>query len=406
MKILWVKSDFLHPANRGGQIRTLEMLKCLHRRHEIHYVAFDDGKNPEGLDRSSEYCSRPYPVPHSVPPHRSLRFMGQLCQGLVSSVPVAVERYTSARMRRCIKELLAQQKFDTLVCDFLFPAPNIPDMSRSVLFQHNVESIIWRRHVEHANNPVKKAYFKLQARRMHAFERAICRCAGHIVAVSEADREAMHRLFGAEREGVTPIDTGVDITYFKAPCSAEVKKNSVVADLIFTGSMDWLPNVDAAQFFVAEVLPLIRKERPDCRLIIAGRRPTSAVEELAQRDSGIVVTGTVPDVRPYLWGSSVSIVPLRIGGGTRLKIFEAMAAKVPVVSTSIGAEGLPLKDGKDIAIADSSELFARCCLDLLADADLRRHRAKQAWELVSSQFSWEAVSREFESALQAGPRPN
>jgi polysaccharide biosynthesis protein PslH len=404
MKILWVKSDFLHPADRGGQIRTLEMLKCLHPRHEIHYVAFDDGKNPEGLERSPEYCSRAYPVPHSVPPHRSLRFMGQLCQGLVSSLPVAVDRYTSARMRRRIEELLEQQKFDTLVCDFLFPALNIPDVSRSVLFQHNVESIIWRRHVEYANNPVKKAYFKLQARRMHAFERAICRCAGHIVAVSETDRETMHRSFGVAR--ISCINTGVDIAYFRPPCLAEAKENSVVADLIFTGSMDWLPNIDAAQFFVAEVLPSIRKERPHCRLIIAGRRPISAVEELANRDSGIVVTGTVPDVRPYLWGSSVSIVPLRIGGGTRLKIFEAMAAKVPVVSTSVGAEGLPLKDGKDVAIADSPELFARCCLDLLADADLRRQRAKLAWELVSSRFSWEAVSREFESALEAGPRPN
>jgi glycosyltransferase involved in cell wall biosynthesis len=307
-------------------------------------------------------------------------------------------------MRRRLEELLEQQKFDTLVCDFLFPAPNIPDVSRSVLFQHNVESIIWRRHVEHANHPVKKAYFKLQARRMHVFERAICRCAGHIVAVSETDRETMHRLFGVAR--ISSINTGVDIAYFRPPCFPEAKENSVVADLIFTGSMDWLPNIDAAQFFVAEVLPSIRKERPHCRLIIAGRRPISAVEELANRDSRIVVTGTVPDVRPYLWGSSVSIVPLRIGGGTRLKIFEAMAAKVPVVSTSVGAEGLPVKDGKDIAIADSPELFARCCLNLLADADLRRQRAKEGWDLVSSRFSWEAVSREFESALEAGPRPN
>lgn len=144
MKILWVKSDFLHPADRGGQIRTLEMLKCLHTRHEIHYVAFDDGQNLEALERSSEYCSRAYPVRHSVPPHRSPRFLGQLVHGLVSPVPVAVKRYTSPRMQRQIWALLEQQKFDKLVCDFLFPAPNIPDISRSVLFQHNVESVIWQ----------------------------------------------------------------------------------------------------------------------------------------------------------------------------------------------------------------------------------------------------------------------
>lgn len=404
MKILWVKSDFLHPADRGGQIRTLEMLKCLHTRHEIHYVAFDDGKNPEGLERSSEYCSQAYPVRHSVPRHSSLHFLGQLFQGLVSPVPVAVRRYTSVRMERQIRTLLAQQKFDTLVCDFLFPAPNIPDVSRSVLFQHNVESVIWRRHFEQANNPVKKAYFRLQARRMQAFERAICRQAGHIVAVSEADRETMHGLFEVER--MSSIKTGVDIRYFTPPRSVQAKESAMFADLIFTGSMDWLPNIDAAQFFAAEVLPYIRKERPKCRIILAGRRPASAVKELAKRDSGIVVTGTVPDVRPYLWGSTVAIVPLRIGGGTRLKIFEAMAARLPVVSTSIGAEGLPVKNGQHIAIADCPELFARCCLDLLADAELRQQRADQAWQLVSSQFSWNAVSSEFESALEAGPRPN
>jgi polysaccharide biosynthesis protein PslH len=404
MKILWVKSDFLHPADRGGQIRTLEMLKCLHARHEIHYVAFEDGKNPEGLSRSSEYCSRAYPVRHSVPPHRSPRFLGQLLQGLISPVPVAVKRYTSSRMERQIRALLEQQKFDTLVCDFLFPAPNIPDVSRSVLFQHNVESVIWRRHFEQANNPMKKAYFGLQARRMQAFERVVCRRAGHIVAVSEADRETMHGLFGVER--VSSINTGVDVQYFAPPRSVAAKESARFADLIFTGSMDWLPNIDAAQFFAAEVLPYIRKERPNCRIMIAGRRPASAIKELAQRDSGIVVTGTVPDVRPYLWGSTVAIVPLRIGGGTRLKIFEAMAARLPVVSTSIGAEGLPVTEGEHIAIADNPERFARCCLDLLTDADLRQRRADRAWQLVSRQFSWSAVSTEFESALQAGPRPN
>ncbi len=404
MKILWVKSDFLHPTNRGGQIRTLEMLKCLHRRHEIHYVAFEDSKNPEGLARASEYCSRAYPVRHSVPPHGSLGFAGQLLQGFISPVPVAVQRYTSKRMKRQIETLLAAEKFDSLVCDFLFPAPNIPDISRCVLFQHNVESIIWQRHVEQATNAAKRAYLRVQWRRMEAFEGAVCRRAGHIVAVSSADRESMRRLFGAKC--VSAVDTGVAMSYFSPQAAGGPKERTIFADLIFTGSMDWLPNTDAVQFFVAEILPHIRKERPKCRVIIAGRRPTSAIRGLSERDSGIEVTGTVPDVRPYLWGSTISIVPLRIGGGTRLKIFEAMAAKTAVVSTSIGAEGLPVIDGQHIAIADEPEVFARRCLDLLGDAQKRRQMADQACELVSSRFSWDRIAREFESALEAGPRPN
>jgi polysaccharide biosynthesis protein PslH len=399
MKILWVKTDFLHPTTRGGQIRTLEMLKALHRRHEIHYVAFDDGTNPEGPRRSLEYCSRSYRVPHSVPPRRSVRFAGQLLRGLVSPVPVSVARYVSSAMRQQIKTLLSQQRFDSVVCDFLFPAPNIPELSRAVLFQHNVESMIWRRHAQEAKHAAKKAYFGLQARRMEKFERDVCRRAGHIVAVSEADRAAMRELFGAER--ISPIATGVDIDYFTPPAGRDTN-----ADLIFVGSMDWLPNIDAIEYFAADILPLIQRERPECRVIVAGRRPTPGLQALARREPRIVLTGTVPDVRPFLWESTVSIVPLRIGGGTRLKIFEAVAARLPVVSTSVGAEGLPLEDGKQIAIADTPETFAAACLRLLANPPMRGQMSQAAWDLVASRFSWDAVTRDFEAALEAGPRPN
>ncbi|MGC2658231.1 MAG: glycosyltransferase [Bryobacteraceae bacterium] len=399
MKILWVKSDFLHPTNRGGQIRTLEMLKCLHRKHEVHFIAFDDGKNPEGFRRSSEYCSRAYSVPHSVPPRRSLRFAGQLVQGLVSRLPVSVQRYTSGRMKRQIERLLEHDRFDSLVCDFLFPAMNIPDLSRSVLFQHNVESIIWRRHVEQASGSAKRAYFRLQARRMEILERAVCRQAGHVIAVSDIDRETMRELFGVEH--TTAVSTGVDVQFFAPPPVAEVK-----ADLVFVGSMDWMPNIDAMTYFANDILPLIRKERPNCRIAIAGRKPTPSIEDLARRDPNIIVTGTVPDVRPYLWGSTICIVPLRVGGGTRLKIFEAMAAQVPVVSTSIGAEGLPVEDGAHILLADSPELFAEKCLQLLGAEDQRKQLADRARDLVTARFSWEAVTRDFENVLINGPRPN
>ena len=399
MKILWVKSDFLHPTTRGGQIRTLEMLKCLHQRHEVHYVALDDGADPEGLRRSSQYCSHAYAVPHKVPVRRSLRFAGQLLGGLVSSLPVSVARYTSARMKRQIQMLLEQHVFDSVVCDFLFPALNIPDLSRAVLFQHNVEAVIWRRHVEQASNPIKRAYLRLQADRMETIERAVCRQAGYTVAVSEIDLETFSRLYGLER--MSAVETGVDLAYFAPPAAAEVK-----ADLVFIGSMDWLPNIDAMKFFTEDILPIIRRERPRCRIAIAGRRPSPSLLELAERDPQIIVTGTVPDIRPYLWGSSVSIVPLRIGGGTRLKIFEAMAARLPVVSTSIGAEGLPVRDGQHLAIADTPELFARRCLELLESPARRADISNTAFTLVSHRFSWEAVTQKFEAILQAGPRPN
>ncbi len=346
MKILWVKTDFLHPTTRGGQIRTLEMLRQVHKRHELHYVAFENPSSPEGLRRAPEYCTHAYPVPHSVVPKTSIRFAGQLAAGLFSSIPVAGMRYRSREMRDTISRLLSEHEFDAKICDFLFPAINIDDMSGWVLFQHNVETTIWERHAQRGRTPAHRAYFALQARRMFEWEQSVCRAAAHVVTVSEIDEQVMRDRFGVSV--VSSVPTGVDLDYFEKPETSQPEH-----DLVFVGSMDWMPNIDGIRWFLAEVLPLIRAKKPDCRIAIVGRYPPPSLAAEAKNDPLISITGTVPDVRPYLWNSTVSIVPLRVGGGTRLKIFEAMAAKTPVVSTTIGAEGLPLRHGETIRIADT-----------------------------------------------------
>jgi polysaccharide biosynthesis protein PslH len=391
MKLLWVKTDFLHPTTRGGQIRTLETLRRLHRNHEVHYVAFEDPAQPEGLTRSSEYCTKAYPVPHQIADKTSAAFALQLTAGLFSRLPVAVNRYRSAAMRRQVEHLLGQYKFDSIVCDFLFPAVNIPQLDACVLFQHNVESMIWKRYVDHATG-LKRLYFALQAKRMLAYEGEVCRSVRKVVAVSEADADAMRRIYGIARAYATP--TGVDLDFFARP-----EVSAKLADLVFLGSMDWMPNIDGVAWFVREVLPLIRRRRPDCTLAIAGRRPSAEVTRLAESDKRINVTGTIPDVRPWLFGSLASIVPLRIGGGTRLKIYEAMAARAPVVSTAIGAEGLDVADGENIYIADSPQLFAERCVALLESAAERERLSAAAWNLVASKYSWDVAARSMEQLL-------
>ena len=171
-----------------------------------------------------------------------------------------------------------------------------------------------------------------------------------------------------------------------------------VADLVFLGSMDWMPNIDGMQWFTDEIWPLIRSKRPATTLAIVGRKPTPAMLALGEKP-GIKVTGTVPDVRPWLHGSKLSIVPLRIGGGTRLKIYESMAARVPVISTAVGAEGLDYRDGETIRIADSPALFADRCLDLLDDIPSMNRMAGAAWDLVANHYSWQAVTAQFERCL-------
>jgi polysaccharide biosynthesis protein PslH len=392
MKILWVCPFFLHPTDRGAQIRTLGTLRELHKRHEIHFAALNDPRNLEGPGRSTEYSSRHLSVEHAAPGRRSLGIVPQLANSIVNAVPMAVFRYSSKRLKQEIAALIDAEHYDSIVCDFLAAAPNLPDLGQCVLFQHNVETTIWQRHVEQCRSRLKKIFFQMQAGKMEAYERKVCRAAKHVIAVSEIDALRMKRMFGID--AVTSVPTGVDVEYF-APQGVAPS----VSDMAFCGSMDWLPNVDAVVYFLSEVFPLIRKRLPGATFTVAGRSPDAKVLRAAQGLAGVTITGKVEDMRPYLWGAKISIVPIRIGGGTRLKIYECMAAGVAVVSTTVGAEGLRYSDGEDIVLADDASGFAAACVRLLSEDAARRTIARNALERAQREFSWAAVSREFEAIL-------
>jgi len=369
------------------------MLRELHRSHEIHFAALqrpEDGC--EGVTRCPEYCSRSYPIFHEAPTARSASFYTQAARSALSAMPLAVSRWRSAALRECVKQLIEEQRFDHVVCDFLAAAPNVPGIERAALFQHNIETIIWERLRDTAANPLRQLVFRYEAARMLAYERSICRAAGHVIAVSEEDADRMRARFGISR--ISAVPTGVDINFFAPPSDC-----SAATDLVFVGSMNWIPNIDGVSYFSQQIMPLILTRKPDCRVAIVGRTPPTSITRLAQPN--LLVTGSVPDIRPYLWASKVCIVPLRIGGGTRLKIYEAMAARIPVVSTSVGAEGLPVCDGENIILADEPRQFAEACLDLLADSDKRRRLAGRAWDLVASRHSWKQAAECFERILES-----
>jgi glycosyltransferase involved in cell wall biosynthesis len=394
MKILWVNPNFLHPTTKGGQIRTLEMLRRLSSRHEIHYAAIENPAEREGVAHSQEYCYRAWPFHNRITSKRSPAFAVQLARGLFSPVPLAISRFYSPEMAVFLRAALEERKFDCVVCDFLVSAVNFPSLHNAILFQHNVETMLWRRRVEQAANPFRQAYLSLQARRMFAYEGRACRESRHVVSVSENDTRLIREMFGVSH--VADIPTGSNVEFFAPPAGSPR-----VADLVFIGSMDWMPNIDGMLYFTREILPLIRRRKPDCSVVICGRDPAPEIRALAERDPRVSVTGTVADVRPYLWGSLVSIVPLRVGGGTRLKIYEAMAARVPVVSTAVGAEGLAGRDGEHLFLADAPAQFADRCVALMESDTIRRQIAESAWLLVSSSFSWEQVTRCFEQVLES-----
>ena len=398
MRILWLNAGLLLPLDKGGKLRTWHVMRHLARRHEITWLSYvDPGARPEDVEGMSEVAAHVHTIPRRSASKGTPRFLIEAASHLFHPLPYAVGAYASRLYRQRVARLLDEGRFDLVVCDFLPPVANLPTRVScpTVLFTHNVEAEIWRRHTETASTWWKRALMRQQWRRMLRFERAAVGRFDLVLAVSDADGRTLQQLYGPLRRPVHVIPTGVDTTYF-APLAAAERP----AHLVFTGSMDWLPNEDGMLFFVHDVLPLIRRQEPSVTLSIVGRAPTPAVARLAA-EAGIEVTGRVDDVRPHVAAGAVYVVPLRIGGGTRLKIFEAMAMGKPVVSTTIGAEGLPLKDGEHVRIADEPQAFADAVLWLLREPGERARLGRAARDLVAAQYDWSAAAREFERALVA-----
>jgi len=392
VRILWLKTELLHPIDKGGKIRTYQMLKELKKNHHITYLTLDDGTaDADALERASEYAHETITIPHQTSAKFSPKFYLELTGNLMSKLPYALQKYVSAEMREATEKLTAEENFDVVVCDFLTPAVNLPANlnAATLLFQHNVEAMIWRRHFEVAASAPKRAFMKMQWRRMVEYERETCRGFDWVAAVSKEDAGVMRDEYGIEN--VSDIPTGVDTEFFAPDDTVEKEE----FNLVFTGSMDWLPNEDAICWFTEEILPLVRREIPQISLTVVGRNPFPSLVELSKKDAAIVVTGRVPDVRPFMEKASVYIVPIRIGGGTRLKIYEAMAMELPMVSTKIGAEGLPVEDGEEILLRDTPQEFADAVVKLLKDKSLAEKIGSQAAKTVREKFGWQTVSEQF-----------
>jgi sugar transferase (PEP-CTERM/EpsH1 system associated) len=389
--ILWIKTEFLHPVDKGGRIRTYQMLRALQREHRVTYLTLDDGTAaPNAEELAREYADVVERVPFTPPSKGSAGFFLDLLRNVFSPLPYAVARYRSRALRDGIRELCAASDVDVVVCDFLAPSLNVPDRlgKPTVLFQHNVEAMIWERHATVAKHPVKRAYMRRQWQRMLRHEQSECARFDHVIAVSPEDAAVFRDRFGVP--DVSHVPTGVDTAYFRPSGQVERQPHEIV----FTGSMDWMPNVDAIRWFVDDILPLVRARVPDVTLSVVGRNPPASIRTLAD-DPAITVTGSVPDVRPYIERAAAFIVPIRIGGGTRLKIFEAMAMERPVVSTTIGAEGLPVRDGVDALLADTPEAFADAIIRLLLDPALASRIGDAAASAVRAEYGWDRVAARF-----------
>ena len=395
MKILCVKAGGLVPPDTGGKIRSYNILRQLARQHSITLFSFYAAHNPDVHAELKHMFDRVVTMPLRIPAPKSFAEMCDYALRLFSSEPYGITKYCRPEVRRGLRALLEQENYDVILCDFMAAAGVIPwdCATPKVLFTHNVEATIWRRHYEVASNMIWKAISWQEWRKMEAAERRYLRLADRVLAVSETDRDAFAAFLNAEK--LTVIPTGVDIEYFQ-PLAGEETANS----LVFTGSMDWLPNQDAIFYFADAILPLIREHSPEVFLDVVGRNPSRKLQALAESEKSIRLTGWVDDIRPFLGRGSVCIVPLRIGGGTRLKIFEAMAMGKAVVSTSVGAEGLAVRSGENIILADTPNDFAQAVISLLRDPRRRQQLGAAARTLVQENYSWTMVANDFASTLQ------
>jgi glycosyltransferase involved in cell wall biosynthesis len=394
MKILWVKIGGLWPLDTGGRLRTFHILSELSRRHAVTVLTtHGPAEDPDGLAAALPHATV-RSVPHVIPKQGTPRFAAALARSWLSPLPADLLRCRVPALAGQVAAMLRRREVDLCIADFLAAMPNVPRRAPVplVMFSHNVEHAIWKRLAGVETRPWARALLGIEWRKMRRWEAAACRSVDLTITVSRVDREQLAALAPAAR--IAEVATGVDVEYFRPVPAAEAP-----GTLVFTGAMDWYPNEDGILHFIEAVLPLVRRSVPDVALTVVGRNPTARVRAAAEA-ARVVVTGTVPDVRPFIARGEVYVVPLRVGGGTRLKIFEALAMGKAVVSTRVGAEGLPLVPGRHFLEADEPEAFAAAIVGLLRDPARRAALGAAGRELVEARYGWAQVARDFEHQCQ------
>jgi len=402
-RLLFVSSRYLFPTDSGGKIRTVNILRGMKGgAFEIilasplpAHAGPGDAADMEGV------CDRFVGWP--VSPRGSM-FRWTRMRHLVSALPVAVATDYSRLGRRAIAREI-DQGLDIVVVDFPHAAVLAPPPypCSSVMFTHNVEAEIFRRHVEVARNHLKQAIWRNQADKMERYERALLPRYSSVVAVADRDRAYFQRTYGVGN--VSTIPTGVDLDYFTFSKGA-APEDREGGTVVFTGSMDWLANVDGVEYLMDAVWPAVSRARRRARCVIVGRSPPRGLIERARaRRLNWEFTGFVDDVRPFVHNAHVYVIPLRVGGGTRIKVYEAMAMGCPVVSTRIGVEGLPVEHDRHFLEADSADDMAAAVLTLLDDRERSTRLSLQARKYVEENMSARRAAQVFEQICLRALQP-
>jgi len=388
-RLLFISPRFLFPADSGGRIRTTQILRGLiGGAFEITLVSPGSPALAESFGAELDSVSDHWK--YWQEPEKGVLFRIKRMRHVFSSepVPVVTDRSTAG------SELVAHEiakKPDVVVFDFPHSAVLAPihmDVP-SVMFTHNIEAEIFQRHIDVTLNPVYKQLWRNQTRKMARYEATTLARFDAVIAVSDRDKRAFEESY--QIKNVRVISTGVDLDFF------HYSQPAADGCVLFLGSMDWLANIDAINWFMDEIWPRVIVELPDVRMKVVGRSPPASLVSRA-KSLGLnwEFTGFVEDVRDHVKDVSAFVIPLRVGGGTRIKVNEAIAMGMPVVSTSIGVEGLPLEAGRHFLRADNPVTFANATLKLLGCDETRNRISVDAYRFVSENCSSRRVAKEFE----------
>lgn len=402
MHVVILDEELPYPPNSGKRIRTYNLVKRLAARHRITYLCHQNPQ-PEEAERAARHFEElgiePLIVPRPVPPKHGWRFAARLFANLFSPLPYSVATHRSRVLSQQVRGLAATRDIDLWHCEWTPYAESVKPLAGVpwVVVAHNVESMIWQRLAENEANPARRWYIQLQHRKFRSFERWAYSHATRCIAVSDQDARQLAVEFGARQVDV--VENGVDIDYF-AP-GGESRDHHTI---LFLGSLDWRPNLDAVRLLIEQIFPTVQRQEPQARLQIVGRKPPEWLRRLVDRP-GVELHADVADVRPFLRRAGMLAVPLRIGGGSRLKILEALACATPVVASRIGAEGLDLEPGIHADIADDIPQMADAIIRALRQPNRQRNQALAGRSRVIERYGWDILAEKLDESWNRAIQP-
>jgi polysaccharide biosynthesis protein PslH len=396
VKILVITTKSPYPLYEGRALRTYNLLKQTAQKHEVYLLTFvQTPEEVEGVDHLRGVCKFVEAIPLHLGGGKWVIAL-DILRELFGSAPLHAVKYRTRAMRKSVMAMLGAEKFDVVHLDMLHLGEYLDLCAGTpvVLVEHNVESALLRRRVDNTTNPLVKLYLYYQYRKLFAYEAKLCQRANRVMTVSDLDAKMLEEMAGIS--DVTVISNGVDTDYFQNDGSQQ-RPNS----LVFVGGLTWFPNLDAMRFFCSEILPRVATHIPDVSLTIVGKNPEGAGIREIFENPRVRLAGMVEDIRPIVSAAAAYIVPLRIGGGTRLKILDALSMGKALISTSVGCEGLDVVSGEHLLVEDSPEGFAAAVVRALREPELRHSLGNTGRELVKRKYEWNVIARDLDHLYES-----